>query len=110
MADAAMHTEAWSALGRGVGQLPKLRSRARRYVPQRVVSMSRTSGLTSRMRPKSHVRFCNGRGWGNPPPDRNPMIVTARRLYNYWKITNCFSFCRAPHDPRVTPIVSVFFL
>ncbi len=49
MADAATHTEAWSDPPRGVGQLPKLRSRASRCVLQRLVSVSRTSGLTSRM-------------------------------------------------------------
>ncbi len=52
MADAATHTEAWSntlETSRVVGQLSKLRSRARHCGTQRLVSVSRTSGLTSRM-------------------------------------------------------------
>ena len=74
MADAATHTETWSdTLGkpRVVGRLSKLRSRAMLCGTQRLVSVSRTSGLTSRMTRKGHVRFCSGRGRGNPPPDRN---------------------------------------
>ncbi len=83
MADAATHTEAWS----DTLETPELSTGSQSSDPEPcsalrrdMVSVSRTSGLTSRMMRKDHVRFCNGRGWGNPPPDRNPMIVGAL----YW--------------------------
>ncbi len=82
MADAATHTEAWP----DTLESPEMSAGSQSSDPEPdsalrrdMVSVSRTSGLTSRMRPKSHVRFCSGRGRGNPPPDRNPMIVRPRK-------------------------------
>jgi hypothetical protein len=79
MAEATEHTEAWQAkpwkqFQRIVFRLQKRIYRATRRVMTRcMVSVTRTTDLTSRMIQKCHVQFCSGRGWGNPPPDRNQM-------------------------------------
>ena len=70
MADAERHTEAWKdnpwkKFQRVVFRLQKRTCRA-----THMVSMTRTIRPGSRMIGDDHVRFCTGRGRGDPPPDR----------------------------------------
>ena len=77
MADGTAHTEDWAALPwkqyqRNVYRLQnRIYRAARQPDARRIVPVTMARTLRSRMRRKSHVRFCSGGGAGDRPADHN---------------------------------------